>query len=57
MRYIQTVTQNLQKKKVTGIEGKSLSLKRQNNLSDLNKNDIKLQHQEHKQEQKKSQSS
>lgn len=44
---------------MTGIEGKSLSLKRQNNLSDLNKNDIRLQHQEHKreQEQQKSQSS
>lgn len=38
---------------MTGIEGESLSLERQNNLSDLNKNDIKLQHQEHKQEQKK----
>lgn len=34
MRYIQTVTQN--SKKMLGTEGKSLSLERQNNLSDLN---------------------
>lgn len=33
MRYIQIVTQNL---KMLDTEGKSLSLKRQNNLSDLN---------------------